>query len=228
MQGTISESRAEAAPIQVLIVDDHAMFAESLQRALEGEADIHIMAVSYTAADAIAVVDREKPDVVLMDYELPDAPGTDAAAIIKRRHPESQVVMLTGFVNDDILLGAIEAGCSGYVTKDEAVRDVVSAIRAAAAGEALISAALLARLLPRIRRRAAERIGAPDLTPRELEVLRLLAAGVSNQEIADRLFVTLKTARNHVQNTITKLGAHSKLEAVTLAVRLGIIEFPKE
>lgn len=221
----MADSGDARAPTRVLLVHDHVMFSESLRRVLELEADIEIVGTATTAREAIESVARYRPDVVLMDQELPDAPGTAAAAQVKLDYPETAVVMLTGHIDEGVLLDAIEAGCSGYVTKDEAVGAVVDAVRAAHAGEAVISPQLLIRLLPRLRR-AGERSGRRNqLTTRELEVLRLLARGLTNQEIAAQLTISLNTARNHIQSTITKLHAHSKLEAVASAVRDGIIRF---
>jgi two-component system response regulator DevR len=166
-------------------------------------------------------VRMHEPDVVLMDYELPDGDGAVATERIKAEVPATQVVMVTSFDDETVLVRAIEAGCSGFITKHKAIQEVSSAVRAAHAGEALISPSMLARLLPRLRQNPRG-LGA-DLTPREVEVLKLLADGVSNQQIAEKLVLSMHTVRNHVQNVITKLGAHSKLEAVATAVREGII-----
>lgn len=201
------------------------MFSESLSRVLAGEADIEIVGTAATVADALREVALTRPDVVLMDYELPDGPGTRAAAIVRRDFPMTAVVMLTGHANEQVLLDAIEAGCAGYVTKDEAVREVARAVRAAHAGEALISPQMLGRLQPRLRRVQPRTGRGSTLTTRELEVLRLLAQGMTNREVADRLAIRLNTARNHVQSAIRKMDAHSKLEAVASAVREGIIGY---
>jgi DNA-binding NarL/FixJ family response regulator len=138
--------------------------------------------------------------------------------------PSSMVVMLTGAEDDRVLLGAIDAGCSGFLTKDRAASEVARAVRAAASGEALISPAQLARLLPRLSSKRTE-VGT-DLTRRELELLIHLARGSSNKTIAAELHLSLNTVRNYVQSVLTKLGAHSKLEAVSTAVREGIIDYP--
>jgi DNA-binding NarL/FixJ family response regulator len=156
-----------------------------------------------------------------MDYELPDGDGASATERIKAETPEAQIVMVTSFDDEGILVRAIEAGASGFITKHKAIQEVAAAVRAAHAGEALISPSMLARLLPKLRQNPRG-VGA-DLTAREVEVLKLLAAGVSNQQIAEELVLSLHTVRNHVQNVITKLGAHSKLEAVATAVREGLI-----
>jgi len=208
-------------PIRVVVVDDHEMFAQGLQAILGTDPGIDVVALSGTVEAGCAAVRMHSPDVVLMDFQLPDGDGATATERIKAEVPETQVVMVTSFDDDTVLVRAIEAGCTGFITKHRAIQEVASAVRAAHNGEALISPSMLARLLPRLRRNPRG-LGA-DMTPREVEVLKLLAEGVSNQQIAERLVLSMHTVRNHVQNVITKLGAHSKLEAVATAVREGII-----
>jgi DNA-binding NarL/FixJ family response regulator len=210
--------------IRVLIVDDHAMFAESLARLLGDEEGIEVVGVASNSAHGLELVDRLSPKVVLLDYRMPDRDGVETAAAIKAMDPSSMVVMLTGAEDDRVLLGAIDAGCSGFLTKDRAASEVARAVRAAASGEALISPAQLARLLPRLSSKRTE-VGT-DLTRRELELLTHLARGSSNKTIASELHLSLNTVRNYVQSVLTKLGAHSKLEAVSTAVREGIIDYP--
>jgi DNA-binding NarL/FixJ family response regulator len=214
------------AAVAVLIVDDHRMFGESLGRLLSDEDGIAVLGVATTGAEAVEAIEKLQPRVVLMDYQLPDQDGVTVAAQIKERDPEVMVVMLTGLGDDRVLLAAIEAGCSGFLTKDRAAAEVADAVRAAAAGEALISPALLARLLPKLNRTYRE-IGA-DLTDREREILGLLTKGLSNRAIAAELFLSLNTIRNHIQSILRKLGSHSKLEAVATAVREGVIGYPSD
>lgn len=214
--------QARADTITVAVIDDHAMFAESLTRILDAQDDIEVVGSARTMADGVELVSRLRPSVVLADYQLPDGDGAKVAAAVKAMLPDTHVLMVTGTTSDAALLAAIEAGCTGYVTKDQAVDELVQAVRGAAGGEVLIPPAMLARVLPKLRR-DHRRIGS-DLTPRELEVLHMLAEGLSNKEIAARLVVSVNTARNHVQNLLTKLHAHSKLEAVATAVREGIVE----
>lgn len=211
----------DTQPTRVVIVDDHEMLVQGLRAALAPETDIEVVATAGTVEDGCTAVRLYRPDVVLMDYELPDGDGAQATERIKADVPAVQVVMVTSFDDETVLVRAIEAGCSGFITKHKAVGEVASAVRAAHSGEALISPSMLARLLPRLRRR--EQGPGVDLTPREMEVLKLLAEGVSNAAIAERLVLSLHTVRNHVQNVIGKLGAHSKLEAVANAVREGIL-----
>jgi two-component system response regulator DevR len=210
--------------IKVLLVDDHQMFAQSLARLLADEPDIEVQGIVTDALQAAARAAELRPRVVLLDYQMPGRNGVDIATKIKADNPAVMVVMLTGSNDDQVLLAAIEAGCSGFLTKDRAAADVATTVRGAAAGDVLVAPALLARLLPRLSRKQ-RRIGF-DLTERESEVLRLLARGWTNAVIARHLHLSVNTVRNYVQSVLTKLDAHSKLEAVTIGVRERIIEFP--
>jgi two-component system, NarL family, response regulator DevR len=212
------------AVIGVIIVDDHRMFAESLARLLADEDGISVRGVGANRVEALQLMEQFEPRVVLIDYHMPDSDGVAVTSEIKERWPDTMVVMLTGNADDQVLIAAIEAGCSGFFTKDRASSEVADAVRVAAAGEALISPAQLVRLLPRLNR-TFKPAGA-DLTERELEVLRLLASGVTNKVIAGELFLSVNTIRNYVQSILTKLDAHSKLEAVATAVKQGIIAYP--
>jgi two-component system nitrate/nitrite response regulator NarL len=156
----------------------------------------------------------------VVDYRLPDGRGSDLVRSLHESAPEVRVVILTAAEDDGAFLDALEAGCAGYVTKDRPLEAVVDAVTAAAAGDLAVSTSLLARTLPRVHREPGT---AARLTAREREVLELVAEGVPNKTIATRLSVRLNTVRNHVQNVITKLGAHSKLEAVAIATRAGLI-----
>lgn len=211
--------------IRVLIVDDHEMIAEALSRVLDAEKDIEIVGAVGSGAEALIAAERYKPDVVVLDYQLPDIDGAAIARDLLASHPNSRVIMLTGSTDDRVLMRAIEAGCSGYITKGDAVKELAGAVRAAHVGESVISPPMLARLLPRFQAGSRAK-SASELTKREMEIVQLLAEGLSNSEIAQQLTVSLNTVRNHVQNIITKLDAHSKLEAVSVAVRRGIIAYP--
>lgn len=210
-------------PIRVLIVDDHTMVAEGMASILEDQPDLEVVGVAGSVADAHRLAVTEMPDVVVMDYRLPDGDGAEAARRIRAERPEAQVVMVTASGHDTVLAAALEAGCAAFVTKDRAADQVADAVRAAYAGQATIPPDMLARLLPRLQPQSRQ-VGA--LTAREREVLQLLAEGLSNQEIAERLFLSMSTVRNHVQNVLRKLDAHSRLEAVTIAVRQGIVSYP--
>ena len=209
--------------IRVLIVEDHRMFSQALQAALDEADDIAVTATAATSAAGVAAVRSTTPDVVLLDYRLPDLDGVETARQMKAECPDCRIVMLTAATDDDVLRRAIHAGCSGYLTKDQTVEELTLAVRAAYNGEALISPELLSRLITRLGDRT--RPGS-DLTAREAEVLRLLSEGLSNQAIAEELGIRLATVRNHVQSVIGKLQAHSKLEAVAAGLRLGLIRPP--
>lgn len=213
---------AEAGAIRVLIVDDHELIRETLVFVLKVEQDIEVAATAATGEEALAEARRTRPDVVLMDYLLPDADGAEVTRTIKSERPQTKVVMLTAATGDEVLVKAIEAGCSGFVTKERAVDEIVAAVRAAHVGEALISPSMLARVLPKLTQTVPSK--GFDLTPREHEILTLLAEGQRNQEIADGLGISLYTVRNHIQSILIKTQAHSKMEAVANAVREGLIE----
>jgi two-component system response regulator DevR len=211
--------------LKVLLVDDHRMFTDLLTEQLREYRDIHVTGVAHTATAAVSAARDDPPDVAVLDYRLPDGDGATLAAELHRRHPRLRLVMLTGYQDEATLRQAVEAGCCGFISKDSAVDELVASLRTAYAGNAPISPALLARLLPTLSKESKHATG--SLTPRELQVMQLIAEGVSNQAIAERLFISRHTVRNHVQRIITKLGVHSKLEAVAMATRGGLVRPPE-
>ncbi|HSH22084.1 MAG TPA: response regulator transcription factor [Candidatus Caenarcaniphilales bacterium] len=222
-------AHAQPSPIRVLLVDDHQLLTDALAGLLAREADIEVIGIAPTVADAKRAA-REPMDVVLMDYALPDGTGVDATRAIKTRWPSARVIMLTAITDDETVLEAIRAGADGYLTKDRASDEVVSAVRAANAGEILLPRAVVYEIAERValtRRRDMLRRPMEQLTPRELEVLRALAEGLSSREICDRLFIAQNTLRTHVQNIMNKLRVHSKLEAVAFALRHELVAVPR-
>jgi len=217
------EAPAEiGAPLtRVLVVDDHEVLASSLARVLDEEPDLVSVGVAGTLERARAMIATTAPDVVLLDHRLPDGDGVAAISELRALRPSTKVVVLTASAADHVLVAAIEAGASGFVSKTRSLGEVTSAVRAAATGEAVISPELLARLLPRLSPSGRPRH--QELTEREREVLGLVADGLSNAAIAERLVVSVHTVRNHVANLSAKLGAHSKLEALSIAVREGLL-----
>lgn len=209
-------------PVRVLIVDDHRMVAEGLATILHSQPDMQVVAITGTVESAVRACSRLAPDVVVMDHLLPDGEGTDAARRIRAERPDVRIVMVTASAKDTVVAAAIEAGCSALVTKDRASEEVADAVRAAHEGDGAPSPELLARLSPR-----------PDhddqalvpLSARELEVLEMVADGQPNATIAESLVISVSTVRNHVQNILRKLDAHSRLEAVAIAVRQGLIRY---
>jgi DNA-binding NarL/FixJ family response regulator len=221
---------ATVQKIRVLLVDDHAVLAHSLARLLATEPDIMVTGVAGSVAEAKSLA-NERVDVVLMDYALPDGTGADATRAIKARWPSSRIVMLTAIDDDDrTILESIQAGADGYLTKNRAVEDVVTAVRAAHAGETLLPRSVILSIAQRVAAAKERQADVPQLeplTPRELDVLRALTDGLSTPEICERLFITANTLRTHVQNIMGKLRVHSKLEAVAFALRHGLVEPPR-
>lgn len=210
--------------ISVLVVDDHTMVANMIASTLAAEPDIDVRAHVGTTAEAIAAVDSGHIDVVLMDYRLPDGNGVSAAKTIRNSHPRTRVVIVTGEENDHLLTDALKAGCAGYLKKSEGVETLATAVRGAHAGATVVSPEMLAHVMTSAERTRSD----PDaLSERELDVLGLLSRGLSNAEIGELLFISVNTVRNHTQGILEKLDAHSKLEAVTTAIRMGLVEPPR-
>ena len=215
-------------PIDVLLVEDHPIVAEGLRLTLSRHPDLRVVATGATMAEGIRLATELRPDVVLLDQHLPDGSGADAARAIRAAAPATVLVMLTADTSDDAMLGAIDAGVSGYLVKSAAIVDIADALRRAAAGEMLIPVSKLTGLLGRQRQRsqrdAAQHALRQRLTPRETEVLQLMARGLDNTELAARLGITVATVRVHVQSVIEKLEAHSRLEAVVRANDHGLVD----
>lgn len=207
--------------ITVAVVDDHSMVAEGLSLIISAQSDMSFVGIASTVAEALLLVEKERPQVVLMDYHLPDGDGVDAARQILGRWPETNVVMLTGGGAKDLLARSIEVGCVGLLAKDRPGKDIIAAVRSASRGEPVLRTDELVSLLGRVRNTPKQ----PEqwLSTRELEVLQLLAEGRSTEKIARDLFISVHTVRNHVRNILFKLDAHSKLEAVAMALRDGIV-----
>ena len=219
-----SAGTGRAGVVRLLIVDDHDMFAESLRLALSVEADMTVVGTASTLARARAMIVSDAPDVVLLDHRLPDGLGVDAIAELKALRPGARIVVLTAAAEDSVLVAATEAGCAGFILKTSPLDELVAAVRTAAAGEMMVSSDLLGRLLNRLHHR--DERPSHDLTAREREILGLIAEGLTNGAIAKRLFISVNTVRNHVQNILAKLDAHSKLEALSVAIRDGLIDPP--
>jgi DNA-binding NarL/FixJ family response regulator len=220
----LAQQRAAQARIRVLVVDDHEIFTESLFRLLDSRPELKVVGTAGTVADAVIGARASEPDVILMDFELPDGDGAEATEQIKALTPSVKVVMLTARSDVQSFTRALAAGCSGFVTKETGVDNLLAAIVAAHAGEVIPPPIGLAPAL-RDLRPTHRGLGA-DLTPRELDVLSRMAVGMANKQIGQDLGLSLNTVRNHVQATLYKLQAHSKLEAVATAVREGIIDYP--
>ena len=224
-QDSIEEIRLQlqgpARAVRVVVVDDHEIFADSLVRLLGSRPDIDVAGTAGGVARAVELVRTARPDVVLMDFELPDGDGPEATEQIKAFAPKTKVIMLTMRTDEHARARALAAGCSGFIRKDQTTDSLLEAIAAVSRGEMSIEPSDLDLLLSRLK--PTNRGLGASITPRELEVLAAMARGLVNKEIAQLLGLRLNTVRNHVQNILYKLEVHSQLEAVATAVREGLI-----
>jgi DNA-binding NarL/FixJ family response regulator len=216
-------------PIRVLVVDDHALFRRGLEMVLAHEPDIDVVGEAADGAAAVEKAVLTTPDIVLMDVRMPRRGGIDACTAIKEAVPSSKIIMLTISDEEADLYDAIKAGATGYLLKEISIEEVASAIRAVHGGQSLISPSMASKLLTEFAsmiRRGDERqqVPAPRLTDREMEVLRLVAKGLNNRDIAKQLFISENTVKNHIRNILEKLQLHSRMEAVVYAVREKLLE----
>lgn len=216
-------------PIRVIIVDDHALFRRGLQMVLEVEEDIDVVGEAGDGSEALSKAEETVPDVVLMDVRMPKRSGLEATRAIKEILPNTKILMLTISDEEADLYEAIKAGASGYLLKEISIEEVANAVRAVNAGQSLISPSMASKLLNEFAsmvKRSDERAGvpAPRLTERELQVLKLVARGYNNRDIAKELFISENTVKNHVRNILEKLHLHSRMEAVVYAVRERLLD----
>jgi DNA-binding NarL/FixJ family response regulator len=210
--------------IRLLIADDHPVVRDGLRGMLAGEADFEVVGEAASGAEAVALTDRERPDVVLMDLQMPEMDGATATAEIAARFPATRVLVLTTFDADADILRAVEAGATGYLLKDTPRERLFPAIRAAARGETVLAPTVATRLVSQMRGRAAT---TEALTSREVEVLELVARGSSNADIAAALFISEATVKTHLLHTFAKLGVDDRTAAVVAALERGIIALPR-
>jgi DNA-binding NarL/FixJ family response regulator len=224
-----SEGTTERQVLRVLIVDDHALFRRGLQMVLQQEEDIEVVGEAADGAEAIEQAVELMPDVVLMDVRMPKRSGIEATQQIRDSLPHAKILMLTISDEEQDLYEAIKAGASGYLLKEISIEEVADAIRSVWAGQSRISPSMASKLLSEfaaMSKRADERqqVPAPRLTEREMEVLRLVAQGLNNRDIAGQLFISENTVKNHIRNILEKLHLHSRMEAVVYAVREKLLE----
>ncbi len=230
--GEADDARRVPDPIRVLIVDDHALFRRGLEMVLAEEPDIDLVGEASDGAEAVEKAGEALPDVVLMDIRMPKSSGIEACRAMKEVAPSAKIVMLTISDEEEDLFEAIRAGASGYLLKDIPYDEVADVVRAVHGGQSLINPSMAAKLLTefaalarRDEEERAQQVPAPKLTEREMEVLRLVARGMNNRDIARELFISENTVKNHVRNILEKLQIHSRMEAVMIAVREKLIEF---
>jgi DNA-binding NarL/FixJ family response regulator len=202
-------------PIRILIVDDHAMVRFALTEAIQRHSDLTLVGEAQNGRSAVALYRKLRPDVVTMDFKLPDQDGDQVVAEIRAEFPEARVVLLSIFENSESVWRATQAGVLGYVSKAAKVAEVIQAIRSIAVGKTYFSSGLEEKLAARQRQES--------LTPRELAVLELVAAGHSNKEIAAALNLSLSTVKLHLQNIFSKLGAQDRTQATAAAFQRGIV-----
>ena len=222
----MTEGESEYARIRVIVVDDHDLFRTGLSSLLGAEPGIEIVAQASGGRMGVRLAEELRPDVVLMDLRMPDLDGAEATREIVDRHPSTRVVVLTVASEDADVASAVEAGACGFLAKETPIDDVVSAIRAAAQGAAWLSPRAAEVVLGKVRRDMGELRSeegeAEQLSPRELDVLRLIAKGMENAQIAKILNISPRTAKNHVSSVLAKLGLPSRVQAAIYAVRRGL------
>ena len=212
---------------RVLVVDDQTLVREGLVTLLGLLSGIEVVGAAADGEAAVAMVAEHRPDIVLMDLRMPRMDGVEATRQVRSEHPDTQVIVLTTYADDRSILAAIEAGARGYLTKDSGAEEIRRAIETVRQGNALLEPSVQARLLESLARGRQPPPGneLPDgLTPREAEVLALIAQGLSNQEIATRLFVSEATVKTHINNLFSKIGARDRAQAVTYAYRNGLAQ----
>jgi len=213
--------------ITVVIVDDHPVVRAGMRMVLDAADDITIVAEGASGADALRLVAQRRPDVLVLDVNLPDLNGVEVTQRLREQGTTTAILILTVHDNSQTVFGLLESGATGYVLKDEALETLVSAVRSAARGESWLSPAVARQVVRRAVGEAAPESSEPPpipLTPRELEVLRLLAQGLDNAAIAEQLVVTKQTVQNHVSNIYGKLGVTMRTEAALYAIRRGLVQ----
>lgn len=210
---------ASAEPIKVLIIDDHPVVRLGLRTLLESEEHIVVTGAAGSAKEGMQEVKKVHPDVVLMDLRMPEMEGVEAISELRRVAADIRILVLTNYDEDDYIFRALKAGAMGYILKNSPQEEIIHAVEMVHQNQSCIP--------PNITMRLTEAIAREELSHRELEVLKLAADGLTNKAIADRLFISAKTARNHVTSCLCKLGARDRTEAVTIAVRRGLIRFSK-
>jgi DNA-binding NarL/FixJ family response regulator len=224
--GEERRSGKQLEELRVLLVDDHDLFRTGLRSLLEDQG-LQVVGEAENGSAALRLASELAPDVIIMDLKMPGLTGVETTRQISGMAPLTRVVVLTISADDDDVMNAVMAGACGYLLKDSSIDQLIAGIRAAAAGESLISPQIAAKLLQRLRAGSADAVAAEtiraELSERELEVLRLIANGKDNAEIARELFISPKTVKNHISNILMKLQIENRIQAAVYAVRSGIV-----
>ena len=219
---TLREPRDGADPIRIVVADDHPIVRAGIVGLLETAPGIEVVGEAADGAESVELAASERPDLVLMDLRMPGVDGASATASIVAAGQGTRVLVLTTYETDDHILAAIEAGASGYLLKAAPQAEILAGIRAVAAGATVLAPSIAAKLVSRVRADAAS-VAPPALSPREREVLTLVAAGRSNPEIARDLYIGEATVKTHLLHAFEKLGVNDRTRAVTRAMELGLL-----
>lgn len=219
-------------PIRVLVVDDQPVFTEMLRVVLDMQTDIKVVGMAFTGDEGLKAALELKPDVMLVDYHMPGLTGLEVIQGLRAEGENTTVLVLTADTDEAVMAEAIAAGAAGYITKQQALNEVVQAVRTASEGEPVVPPFMIPRILSHFHRQQqreqqAEQMKA-KLSAREIEILEQLAKGRGNEEISEVFVLSPNTVRTHIQNILKKMGVHSKLQATTLALQLGIITVPRD
>lgn len=205
--------------VRVFLLDDHEVVRRGLRDLLEAEDDLEVVGEAGTAEEAYGRIPATRPDVAVLDVRLPDGDGIEVCREIRSKHPEIQCLMLTSFADDEALFSSIMAGASGYLLKQVKGTDLVGGIRRVGAGESLLDPSLTQKVLERLRSPEDDELS--GLTPQERKILDLIAEGLTNRQIGERMFLAEKTVKNYVSNLLSKLGMSRRTEAAVYAARLA-------
>ena len=206
-----------AAPIRVFLLDDHEVVRRGLRELLEADGDIVVVGESGLAEEAVRRIPAMRPDVAILDGRLPDGSGIDVCREVRSRHPEIATLILTSYDDDEALFAAIMAGAAGYVLKQVRGNDLVDAVRRIAAGQSLLDPAVTERVLDRLRSGPARDDALAPLTEQERRILELIGEGLTNRQIAERMFLAEKTVKNYVSSLLGKLGMQRRTQAAVFA-----------
>jgi DNA-binding NarL/FixJ family response regulator len=208
---------------RLIVVDDHDLARAGLRSLLGGERGVEVVGEASSGREAVVLCRRLRPDLVLMDVRMPDMDGLSATRAIKQESPTTSVILFTFYENPDYLLEALKAGVAGYLLKGSSRREIVSAVRQVIAGESLLHPALVLELLQRMSNTNPQSVLSGQLTPRERDVLRLVALGQTNRQIALALNLTVSTVKTHVEHLIGKLDVSDRTQAAVRAIELGLV-----
>jgi DNA-binding NarL/FixJ family response regulator len=229
---TLDEKPPREGPIQVVVVDDQPVFTEMLRMVLDMQDDIKVVGMAFTGDEGLRMALEWKPDVLLVDYHMPGMTGLEVIQALRNEGENTTVLVLTADTGEAVMAEAIAAGAAGYITKQQALSEVVQAVRTASEGEPVVPPFMIPRILSHFHRQQQREQQADllrsKLSAREIEILEQLARGRNNEGIAEIFVLSPNTVRTHIQNIIKKMGVHSKLEATTLALQLGIITMPRD